>query len=295
MSGLTCVTARINGGDEHADDAAQPDVPWWSFTKTALAVCALRLVADGRLSLDDRIDGKPYSLRQLLQHRAGIPDYGRLTSYHEAVQRGDSPWDVETLLRRVGLDHLDFQPGHGWAYSNVGYLLVRRLIERVLDEDIETALLRLVFAPLGLASVRMAAKPRDLAGTAWGNPHTYHPAWVYHGLLIGTAGDAARFLHYLVSGQVLPSDMLAAMTDRYLIGGCLTEDRPWKSAGYGLGLMIGRTARAGYAIGHSGAGPGSVAAVYHFTELDPPCTVSVFAPADTEGESEFEAVRLACP
>lgn len=47
------------------------------------------------------------------------------------------------------------------------------------------------------------------------------------------------------------------------LGGPL-PDRPWKVTGYGLGLMIGRFASAGHALGHSGAGPGSVSAVYHF-------------------------------
>ena len=67
-------TARIdaNGGPESCADQAR--VPWWSFTKTALAAAALQLVARGQLGLDDRIDGRPYTLRQLLQHRAGVPN-----------------------------------------------------------------------------------------------------------------------------------------------------------------------------------------------------------------------------
>jgi CubicO group peptidase (beta-lactamase class C family) len=66
--------------------------PWWSFTKTALAVCALRLVAEGVLALDRPRPGKPFTLRQLLQHRAGVRNYGRLQRYHDAVARGDPPW-----------------------------------------------------------------------------------------------------------------------------------------------------------------------------------------------------------
>jgi hypothetical protein len=50
-------------------------VPWWSFTKTVIAAAVLTLVRDGRLSLDDPVDGQPFTLRQLLQHRAGLPDY----------------------------------------------------------------------------------------------------------------------------------------------------------------------------------------------------------------------------
>jgi CubicO group peptidase (beta-lactamase class C family) len=131
------------------DCARQSCVPWWSFTKTVLATAALRLVAQGRLSLDESFDGRPYTLRQLLQHRAGVPDYSGLPSYHAAVQRGDKPWDVGQLLDRVGADRLDFEPGHGWRYSNVGYFFIRRKIEQTTGHDIGSALRHLVFDALG--------------------------------------------------------------------------------------------------------------------------------------------------
>jgi hypothetical protein len=57
--------------------------------------------------------------------------------------------------------------------------------------------------------------------------------------------------------------------------------------------MIGQMARAGATFGHSGAGPGSVSAVYHFS--DPLTrTVAAFAEADSEGAIEYQVARLAC-
>lgn len=53
-------------------------VPWWSFGKTVIAAAALVLVRDRVLALDDAIDGQAYTLRQLLQHQAGLADYGPL-------------------------------------------------------------------------------------------------------------------------------------------------------------------------------------------------------------------------
>src|SRR5215472_10167026 len=96
--------------------------PWWSFTKTVLAIGTLRLVEENRLSLDALRPDKPYTLRQLLQHRAGVPNYGDLSTYHEAVARNDAPWSRDDLLDAVGRDRLDFAPGTGWRYSNVGYM-----------------------------------------------------------------------------------------------------------------------------------------------------------------------------
>jgi CubicO group peptidase (beta-lactamase class C family) len=294
MNAHDFVSARIRDGENRSDTdgGAQPLVPWWSVTKTVLAAGALKLVADGRLSLDERLDGRPYTLRQLLQHRAGVPEYGRLAAYHDAVDRGDPPWSVDDLLQRVGAGSLDFAPGQGWAYSNVGYLLVRQIIEGVLGTDIGTALSETLLAPLGLDTVKLARHPADLTDTAWGNARGYHPDWVYHGLLIGTADDAARFLHDLITGKILPPDLLTEMTDAHPLGGPL-PGRPWLTTGYGLGLMIGRMAGAGLAIGHSGSGPGSVGAVYHFPEGPDPCTVAVFAVGDDEAVTEFEVARLA--
>jgi D-alanyl-D-alanine carboxypeptidase len=298
MNDRPFLTARIDADHVPTDWSDHSCVPWWSFTKTALATAALQLVDGGYLDLDDRIDDRLYTLRQLLQHRAGVPNYGGLASYHDAVARGEKPWDVAQMLNRVRVDHLDYEPGCGWNYSNVGYYFVRLKIEQVTSQDIGSALRQLVFDPLGLASVRLVPTVEDFAGTEWGNRSRYDPGWVYHGLLAGTPGDAVRFLHKLMSGDVLRPDLLAEAITPHPVGGPW-PDRPWRKGSYGLGLMIAESS-AGTAIGHSGSGPGSVAAVYHFPDLALPCTVGVFAQGE-EGEDrpsdqglvEQEAVRLA--
>lgn len=285
-------TARIEHGEKPTcNDSPNQLFPWWSVTKTALAACALQLVGQGRLQLDRTLPKRPYTLRQLLQHRAGVREYGRLPAYHEAVARGDEPWTVDELLERVGADRLDFSPGKGWAYSNVGYLLLRRIIEETLDTDIGTALHDLVFAPLDLLSPRLVTMTSDLDATAWGNADRYHPGWVYHGLLVGTAIDAAGFLGSLLSGRLLPPDLLDEMTTRHPIGGPI-PGRPWETTGYGLGLMMGCMSGVGMSVGHSGAGPGSVCAVYHFPDAHPPCTAAAFGQYDDEGVTEHALARL---
>lgn len=287
------ITARSDSLEEPASPLRQSVVPWWSFTKTVLATAALKLVAQERLSLDDPFNGRPYTLRQLLQHRAGVPDYGSLPTYHGAVQRGEKPWDVETLLNQVVSDRLEFEPGQGWRYSNVGYFFVRQKIEEMTGSDIGDALHQLVFDGLGLKSVRVVTTQNDLADTAWGNDRGYDPGWVYHGLLVGTADDAVRFLHKLMLGDILPSAILTEMIKPVPLGGPF-PNRPWETTGYGLGLMIGRFAPAGSTLGHSGAGPDSVSAVYHFNGLSAPRTVAAFAQAENEGLTEHEVARLAC-
>ncbi len=284
------ITALVHADTLEASSAAP--VPWWSFTKTVLAAAALVLVAEGRLCLDAPVRGRAFSLRQLLQHRSGLPDYGGVVAYHAAVAGAEAPWPVDELLRRARADRMLFPPGEGWAYSNIGYLLVRRMIERVADAPLDDALRRLVLAPLGIARTAIALTPETLAATEWGNARGYHPGWVYHGLLVGPAGDAALLLHRLLGGGLLPPALLDQMRTMHPLGGRI-PGRPWRAVGYGLGLAAGETA-AGRFVGHSGAGPGSTSAVYsHAGRGGMACTAAAFAPVETQGATERKAVALA--
>ncbi|MBI1776432.1 MAG: beta-lactamase family protein [Proteobacteria bacterium] len=271
-------------------------VPWWSFSKTVLAASALVLVRDGKLQLDETFPDKPYTLRHLLQHTAGVRNYGGLADYHDAIARGEAPWPAEELLRRVDAETLLFTPGDGWAYSNVGYLLVRRAIEAETGESLDAALQRILFGPLGIAGVRVAETPADLEGNIWGNPRRTHPGWVYHGLVLGPVGAAALFLDRLMAGDLLPEALLSHMLAAYPLGGP-SPSRPFRVPGYGLGVMIDAVAGRRRCIGHTGQGPGSTAAIYHFSELQPTRTVAAFAPVEhgeaSQGQLEEHVLRLA--
>src|SRR5690606_25075814 len=104
-----------------------------------LAAAALSLVQDGLVALDDPVAEGPFTLRQLLRHEAGLADYGELADYHAAVARQEEPWPAEEMLRRLDASRLRYTPGAGWRYSNVGYLYVARLIERLTDLPLDEA------------------------------------------------------------------------------------------------------------------------------------------------------------
>lgn len=268
--------------------------PWWSVTKTAIAICALRLAEQGRLDLDAPLPGQPFTLHQLLTHRAGLPDYGSLPSYHAAVRADEAPWPRDVLVEAVLAQGQLFAPGQGWRYSNLGYLLARERIEAVTGRGLGELVAALIAAPLGLASVALAQTRAQFAQTAWLAAGRYHPGWVYHGCLIGTAPDAARMMQALFAGRLLRTESLSRMRKTHPLGGAL-PGRPWTEHGYATGLMSGRAGAAGRAIGHSGAGPFSVNAVYHFPDLPRPVTVACFTDGRDEGVAEHAAVRLALP
>jgi CubicO group peptidase (beta-lactamase class C family) len=265
------------------------DVPWWSFTKTVLAAAALVLVRDGRLALDERLSGRSYTLRQLLQHRAGVADYGGVAAYHAAVAHREDAWPLAELLTHSNVDTPLFPPGQGWAYSNIGYLYVRQLIEAATGQPVAGALARLVLQPLDIANARLATNRADLAGVSMGDANDYDPRWVYHGLLVGPLADAAQLLHRLMTGTLLPPDLLSAMRQAHSLGGPLAG-RPWITPGYGLGMMIGGTTDGASIAGHTGGGPGSVVAVYHL--LAPPRvrTAASFSSGDEQGFVERRCI-----
>lgn len=266
-------------------------VPWWSFTKTALAAAALVLVRDGLVRLDEPVEGRPYTLRHLLQHRSGLANYGGLRAYHEAVERGHDPWPVPELLTRVDAQRLRYPAGEGWDYSNVGYLIVGQLIEAMTGSDLNAALQRLVLAPLGIVSARIAQERADLDHVAMGSAQGYHPGWVYHGLLVGTVADAALLLDRLLEGSLLTPELLQEMLTPFVLPGPV-PGRPWQIPGYGLGTMTGETTSGLKVGGHTGGGPGSTVAVYRDLGGAKPRTAAFFRASEDEAETEEGAFRL---
>ena len=276
--------------DNLVTNAADVLVPWWSFTKTVLATTVLKLASDGRLDLDQPYRDRPFTIRQLLQHTAGVTDYGHLPSYQAAVAAAELPWSRAKLLIEANAAELIYPPGQGWRYSNIGYLFVRQLIEEHLACSLQDALQQIVFHPLGLTDLFVAQERADLDRLVWGNERLYHPDWVYHGLLVGTPSAAVRLLHHIMMGEIIDPAHLDQMLVPYRVGPPM---RHWVEPSCGLGLMIDTASPHGFMCGHTGGGPGSGCAIYHFPDLSHHPTIAVFASDLHDGDVEGEALRLA--
>lgn len=233
------------------EEGDRSDVPWWSVTKTVTAAAVLALVGEGQLDLDAPLAGRAYTLRQLLQHRAGLRDYGAVPAYKEAVERREEAWPPEVMLERADADRPLYPAGKGWNYSNIGYFFVRQIVEQTTGEPLDDTLGRLVLRPLSLTGVRLATRRGELAPD-------YDVGWVYHGALIGPLAQAALFMDRLLSGGLLSPELLAEMLDFLPVG----AGPFWKSIGYGLGIARVQAESEPELIGHNGGGPGSCLAVF---------------------------------
>jgi CubicO group peptidase (beta-lactamase class C family) len=131
-----------------------------SVTKQFTGTAILLLAQAGRLRLDDplarHLAGLPrwstrVTLRELLHHTSGIPDYLSLLAEHghpesELTTRKQA---LATLQRAA----LDFEPASDWAYSNSNYLLLADVVRNVSGESLPRFLRESIFRPLGLDMV----------------------------------------------------------------------------------------------------------------------------------------------
>lgn len=278
----------LEDGKPTAEARGDLVVPWWSFGKTVLAGTALRLVEQGRLSLDEGRDG--FTLRHLLTHEAGLGDYGGLPAYHRAVAAGDTPWIRDEMRFRANADRPIFGPGRGWAYSNIGYLAARERIEQAYGGDLGEAAQVLLLAALDVEDARLALSADDLDGVRMGSAQGYDPAWVYHGLFIGPLRAAAEFL----DGLFGPSSPLSEASQALMLKRLELPEHnrpPWALAAYGLGLMRPTTTQGWTAAGHTGGGPGSVVAVYRRTD-GPRRTAAAFSLGEDQTPVERRVIDL---
>jgi N-acyl-D-amino-acid deacylase len=147
-----------------------------STSKPLTAVTIMRLVQDGRLSLDDRVfDRLPnvtaragraedprtlqLTVRDLLQHSQG---------YNVSREIDDSVWagvwrdriTDQVELARIGRSaRFTANPGTGYSYNNYGYQLLGRIIERVTGQSYERAVRELVLTPAGVSAMAVGRTP----------------------------------------------------------------------------------------------------------------------------------------
>lgn len=230
-----------------------------SITKTFVAVVVLQLVAEGRIRLDERVDG--FRVRDLLAHTTGISDLAGLPG---VTQRHWRP--SELVAAALAQPRVFRKPGSEFAYSSTNYVLLGQLVERTTGRTPEQEIRARIVRPLGLRRTGFTTTAGDVHGyvppvrdgivqsrpghDTWNDD----PSWTWaSGDLISTAGDLADFYAALLHGKLVPPRLLGAMLRPAV-------ERPNRPR-YGLGVGIIRTP-CGPAYGHTGNVLGTVSAVW---------------------------------
>jgi CubicO group peptidase (beta-lactamase class C family) len=134
----------------------------YSMTKTFTAVAILQLAEQGKLGLNDEIDryldaysGHRINIRQLLDHTSGLPNPIPLRWVHLAAEH--SSFDEDAALAQVLRDYarLRYEPGQKFFYSNIGYWLLGKIIEKITGQPYADYARANVLRPLGLLAQEM--------------------------------------------------------------------------------------------------------------------------------------------
>ncbi|HOD13560.1 MAG TPA: serine hydrolase domain-containing protein [Spirochaetota bacterium] len=131
----------------------------YSMTKTFTAAAVIQLADNKKLSLDDPVSNYipdiPYSekitIRQLLSQTSGIPDPIPLRWVHLAGE--DPSFDEDLALNNILAENpkLDFYPGKKYAYSNISYWLLGKIIEKAGGTGFKAYMRDNIFRRLGLS------------------------------------------------------------------------------------------------------------------------------------------------
>jgi CubicO group peptidase (beta-lactamase class C family) len=203
-----------------------------SISKLYIATATAKLVNNGSLSLDETLaDYLPelagrieyadqITLRMMLQHRSGIPNF---------TDQDEFDWftpqrDIDRVLELVLDKPADFEPDARTSYSNTNYLLIGRILDKVLGYSHHQYIDEEILAPLGLTntySLLSQVEDKDVVSGYW---YGYDDDLmeldfvIPGGSMVATAQDVGIFLRALNDGSLLNNDEQAIYSSIYEYG-----------------------------------------------------------------------------
>ena len=247
-----------------------------SNTKTFVAVVVMQMVQEGKVGLDEPIetylpglikgegiDGSKITVRQLLQHTSGLPEYTDTTPGRSDIfQIKDHYIPPRDLLDTALGKPAAFEPGTQWAYTNTNYLVLGMLVERVSQRPVGEQIDQRIVKKLGLSHTYFPAPgDRSIKGT---HPQGYHlsaggkleditemdPAWAWAaGAMVSTPSELNTFFQAVFDGRLLTQ----ASIDEMKNGAVDASSYLGPGTVYGLGLIGTPLSCGGTSWGHGGS------------------------------------------
>jgi len=271
-------------GISHDTVTIKPDMLFaiGSITKNFVAALTLKLVEEGKLTLDDPLSkwlpeyphvNNTITIRQLLNHTSGIYMFWSNQKIWDDLKKDRTKiWKPEEVLTYIKEPY--FEPGEGYRYSNTNYLLMGMIIKKATGSSLSIELRERFWRPLGIQNGYLSIEEEipdnqvHVFGDNFNNDGSYldltflprnsHESITYgsSGLFM-TAEDLAYWCHSLFEGKVLNQKSMASMLDFRMSNG---------SYGLGVGPFGKRTGSGEKVIGHSGANIGTSAWMLHLPD-----------------------------
>lgn len=253
-----------------------------SVTKTFTASLVLQLVAEGKVDLDAPIeqylpgllhgsdmdgsdmdgsgtDGSAITVRQLLQHRSGLPEFAGEPGADEWIAANEDRTLTPSAAVAIALGKpAQFAPGTSFVYTNTNYIVLGMLVESVTGRSYADELQSRILDPLDLEDTYLpAAGERDIRGDhltgyqdldgGLTDVSRTEPSIPWSaGAMVSTGKDLNAFWRALLDGQVVPAEQLAEMTTPQ-VGAIEAE-----GLGYGMGVGATELPCGVTYTGHSG-------------------------------------------
>jgi D-alanyl-D-alanine carboxypeptidase len=203
-----------------------------SITKQFTAAAILQLAEAGKLSIDDLVS-KYYAdapaawsditIRHLLTHTSGIPDYTNIPHFFEEDNKRDRT--PEEILKLTSDKPLAFAPGSRFAYDNSGYVFLGYIIEKASGENYADYMQHHIFDPLGMKSTGYdfseTVLAKRAAGYKWDHEKIVNARFLSMtepfsaGSLYSTVDDMLIWDRALRAGTLLKAASLQAMFTDY--------------------------------------------------------------------------------
>ena len=195
-----------------------------SIHKLYIATAVAKLVHNENLSLDDtlgdffpelvgRIEyADQITLRMMVQHRSGIPNFTDQGEFDWFTPQTDENKNLELVLDEPA----DFKPDSRYSYSNTNYLLIGRILDKVLGYSHHQYVYNEILAPLGLNHTYFSLEEVDFEDVVSGYWYEYEDDLRFlGGSMIATAQDVGIFLRALNDGSLLNEEEQAIYTSIY--------------------------------------------------------------------------------
>jgi D-alanyl-D-alanine carboxypeptidase len=200
-----------------------------SISKLYIAAATAKLVNIGSLSLNETLaDYLPeligrieyadqINLRMMLQHRSGIPNFTDQNKFDWFTSQTDINKNLELVLSKPA----DFKPDARYSYCNTNYLLIGRILDKVLGYSHHQYIDSEILAPLGLKNTYLSlsqAKYNDVVSGYWyqyDDDLKHLDFLIPGGSMVATAQDLGIFIRALNDGSLLNDDEQAIYSSIY--------------------------------------------------------------------------------
>jgi len=258
--------------DAEQDEAATAEHQYriGSITKTFTAVAVMQQRAEGKLDLEDRLDGHldvpargDLTLRRMLSHGSGL----QREIPGDVWETLEFPKSTDELMATLQEAEAVLAPGERWHYSNLAFILLGEVVAKLSGMPYEDYVEQRILQPLGLARTSFSPEPPTAVAYAV-DPYRdvvhREPMLVERqgsiaaaGHLWSTVGDLCRWAAFLAEPdpEVLAPESLDLMTSVQT----MADPYRWSLA-WGVGLMLVRRDEHIY-CGHDGGMPGYLANV----------------------------------